>query len=338
MGKGLRSLFTSALPRISSPAATAGLDRRSPQERELVRAAFAQARNHAVAEAQAWAASRAAENVVSEQLKTYRTRELPRHTRQATRQDYLQWLRGFLLAGGTPTSRYDRPFRAGEEWLVAREDFTIRPLHGASSVHLLVPSGIQVAGDPGHTSLYLVEGYRVAGLLQVPEYDDTGIDDVLKGVDAAQRAVVLDRLHEFHQQQRKFELEHLQHRKRADDSAERARRYHEDVLAHCTRPATRGDYLAWLAAHVLAGGRITHSYDYPWENVARPTRSLEVQRKWLVATADVPLQPFYGALAFQVILPPGLVTTGERGHSNVYSFNQVSRPLTFVPLYADLEI
>ena|SRR3989344_345505 len=110
-------------------------------------------------------------------LAVLRTQEaLEGRVRQATREDYQEWLRGFLQKGGEITHVYEYPMsEVLNSWLVAVQDFTLFPLHGARSLQIIVPEGIKFLGDEselGHSAIYFMEGFRKSQGAIVPIYND----------------------------------------------------------------------------------------------------------------------------------------------------------------------
>lgn len=102
----------------------------------------------------------------------------PRIT-QATAVDYNAWLTGYMQKGGEPTHRRDRPLC--DTFYVALADLEMMPLYGASSVSIIVPSGVTVSlengRDAGHCNLYFMEDFSSLGFhggkATVPVYSDT---------------------------------------------------------------------------------------------------------------------------------------------------------------------
>lgn len=94
------------------------------------------------------------------------------HIKVASRNDYIEWLHGFLNAGNKPSHFYDYPFDQWENFYIALESFRITPLYGSASINIIVPKGIQITGDPGHTNLYICDGYRTS-MEFVPVFSDT---------------------------------------------------------------------------------------------------------------------------------------------------------------------
>lgn len=91
----------------------------------------------------------------------------------ATTEDYKRWLRGFLAKGGKISHVYDYPMsQTISEWFVAFKDFEISPLYGASSVYIIVQSGVRfLGGNLGHSGLYFMDEYTQNGGF-VPIYSD----------------------------------------------------------------------------------------------------------------------------------------------------------------------
>jgi hypothetical protein len=81
----------------------------------------------------------------------------------ASRDDYEQWLWGYLKSGGRPTHYYDYNFN-GDDWYKAIADFKTTPLYGAASFQIIVPCGINYCGgERGHINIYFMEDYLCRG-------------------------------------------------------------------------------------------------------------------------------------------------------------------------------
>lgn len=106
-------------------------------------------------------------------------------------------------------------------------------------------------------------------------------------------------------------------------------------LTHC-RPATIDDYRAWARVHIAAGGRFSHTYDYPFGRGG----------DWHVLTTELgakeTMPSLYGALAINVIVPAGMRLNvpatfhGECGHSHVYFMDPAGPVPSWVPAYTDV--
>lgn len=92
--------------------------------------------------------------------------------RGAAAHDYAQWLRGFLLQGGTISHNYDYPMPTGRGgFYVAGMPCVISPLYGAASVSLIVPADVECTIDGlGHIDVYFMDGFTHMGI--VPLYSD----------------------------------------------------------------------------------------------------------------------------------------------------------------------
>lgn len=91
-------------------------------------------------------------------------REIARKTRKATAEDYIEWLRGYLKKGGTPTGYYDYPM-PNENWRVATRDFDLAPIP-RSATNIIIPTGINFNGDVddlGLSNLYFMKDYSHTG-------------------------------------------------------------------------------------------------------------------------------------------------------------------------------
>ena len=84
--------------------------------------------------------------------------EMNGKTRQATKNDYMKWLKGFLEGGGNVTHVYDYNMPL-DKWLVVSEDFEILPLYGSRSNGIIVENNVEVEyGSEGHNNLYFMDG------------------------------------------------------------------------------------------------------------------------------------------------------------------------------------
>ncbi len=88
-------------------------------------------------------------------------RKMLRHLRPATVGDYLCWLKGFLARGGKPTHYYD--YSMPSRVYVATKSLDIYPLFGAAAIEIIVPEGIEVRGEPGHSALFEMKDFKAPG-------------------------------------------------------------------------------------------------------------------------------------------------------------------------------
>ena len=100
-------------------------------------------------------------------------------------------------------------------------------------------------------------------------------------------------------------------------------------LGACMRPATRSDYLMWLAGFLRNGGRVTHAYDRPF--VAGD--------EWFYVHSDCCVPALYGAFAARLIVAAGVSISPESsqegfGHSDLYYMDGFHSS-GWVPLFAN---
>lgn len=106
--------------------------------------------------------------------KSQAARDLFPCLRPASRSDYIKWLRAYVEAGNEPTHYYDHPFDQWDNFYVAKRDFELIPLCGASAINIIVPEGVKcLGGSRGHINLYFYEGPAAKGT--VPVFNDTVI-------------------------------------------------------------------------------------------------------------------------------------------------------------------
>lgn len=99
--------------------------------------------------------------------------EIRPHIKPAHSHEYDAWLAGYLKQGGEIGHVYDYPFPS--EFYIAKSDFTLFPLYGASSISIIVPEGVEVHIEgTGHCNLYYMEEYRHKGSW-VPAYSNTRV-------------------------------------------------------------------------------------------------------------------------------------------------------------------
>lgn len=113
------------------------------------------------------------------------------------------------------------------------------------------------------------------------------------------------------------------------------------VMLDQVRPPTPGEWSAWVNAFLGQGGdpRLLKHFDVP---IAKS------RHRFWVADADLTVLPLYGALALNIILPPGITddhgTTGHTelwsldsdGHAHYRGFHDRTRPV-YVPVFTDTE-
>jgi len=100
--------------------------------------------------------------------------EIKHKTRPATREDYVEWLKGHMANGGEPTHVYDYPIsRKIKEFGVAHVNLRMpKPLYGANSLSIIFEPGVEfLGGSLGHSQLYFMDGFRNVGGF-VPVYND----------------------------------------------------------------------------------------------------------------------------------------------------------------------
>ncbi len=68
---------------------------------------------------------------------------------------------GFVDRGGKISDAYDHPFD-GDRWYVATKPFEMIPLFGASRIHLIIPSGIDVTVTDAftHCEIFWMDGFK----------------------------------------------------------------------------------------------------------------------------------------------------------------------------------
>ena len=104
----------------------------------------------------------------------YRQLNITNSTVPAHRWQYEEWLSGFLFNGGRITHVYDYPWTRWR-WLCAHRTFTIKPKYGSRAVNLIVPVGITISGDRGHSTLYFMDGFHTEDI--VPLFADMWPED-----------------------------------------------------------------------------------------------------------------------------------------------------------------
>lgn len=91
--------------------------------------------------------------------------------RRASKEEYQEWLAGYLESGGTITHSYDYPWGRWI-WYVVLKDVELIPLYGSNSINIIVPHGIKVTGEPGHSTVFWMEGFKADST--VPIFSDIG--------------------------------------------------------------------------------------------------------------------------------------------------------------------
>ena len=90
--------------------------------------------------------------------------------RRAKPSDYKKWLYGFLENGGVISNHFN--YDMSDNFYIAKKSFDMHPLFGSLSISIIVPKGIIVTGNPGHGSLFFMDGFTKIGSY-VPCYNNT---------------------------------------------------------------------------------------------------------------------------------------------------------------------
>lgn len=233
--------------------------------------------------------------------------------RPAELSDYVIWLEGYIEKGGCPTHVYDYPFsqtRGAGGFSVATQDFSIGPRYGASSVHVIVPKGIQATCiERGNSILYFMDGFTCSEHAWVPVYQD------FQGKLSEKAATVIA---EFMQVE--------QERERKREETERAKALREREWLDTLRLAHVADYIAWAKGYLERGGRPTAVYED--QNFPNGTFYLAVNETHV---------PERHADAVHLIVPEGIKATVEKpGWNRIYYMDGFTCIGNEIPIYADM--
>jgi len=101
--------------------------------------------------------------------------------------------------------------------------------------------------------------------------------------------------------------------------------FHQYMLPFL-RSAKVDDYAAWLKGFMEGGGVPTHVYDYNMPN------------RFYVATRGFEMQPLYGALSVNVIVPAQIRVGVEKGlgHNGLFLMDGFECKSGIVPVYKDV--
>jgi hypothetical protein len=112
-----------------------------------------------------------------------------------------------------------------------------------------------------------------------------------------------------------------------------------EALNAVLRPMQPWEYGQWLGRFLDLDGEPTHFYEYPTP-----------LHRWRTALNHFEVLPLYGASAIHIVVPAGIVVTGDGGHNNLYFIGD-DRPLyqgfhdtrpherpSYVPVYSDTEV
>lgn len=91
--------------------------------------------------------------------------------RKATKDNYAQWLNGFVKNGGIITHNYDYNFPE-DHFYIAWTDGIEIPLFGSMSISIIVPFSINITKteEHSHNEIYFMDGFKYKGT--VPIYED----------------------------------------------------------------------------------------------------------------------------------------------------------------------
>jgi hypothetical protein len=92
---------------------------------------------------------------------------LLRSFRTARRRDYKQWLIGYLEAGGNITHIYDYPWGRWDWYVPVEDNVELIPLYGSTSIQIIVPVGMTVYGDGGHSLIFWMDGFRAPRVVPI---------------------------------------------------------------------------------------------------------------------------------------------------------------------------
>lgn len=97
--------------------------------------------------------------------------------KQATVEDYNDWMKAYVRTGDQPTS-YSTHGCYTDRLFVATSDFRMRPLYGAQSITVIVPKNVEfLGGDLGHSTLLYMDG-STSNPGFVDAYADTNVPGV----------------------------------------------------------------------------------------------------------------------------------------------------------------
>jgi hypothetical protein len=118
-------------------------------------------------------------------------------TRPATLDEYVQWLRGYIKRGGSPTHYRDHSFVSGD-MRYADADVTIdsdREFGARSRSIILAPGVNAIRTNPhgaffgwGHSKVYSMDRFRLVTGSVVPAYSDPEIESLLTSAHLDKRA------------------------------------------------------------------------------------------------------------------------------------------------------
>lgn len=101
-----------------------------------------------------------------------KTASLTSQLRLARKEDWDEFLKGYVKNGGEITHKYDYEFETMQKldthspkFWVADRDFVMKPLHGASSVTIIVKPGVKIENieNNGHNNLLFLDGFKTPG-------------------------------------------------------------------------------------------------------------------------------------------------------------------------------
>lgn len=222
--------------------------------------------------------------------------------------DYFDWLKGYIERRGKPTS-LGNSFES-RDFYIATKDFTMTPLYGASSIRLIIPSGINVTiNNPGHCTIYDMNGFSSQGIDGIPVYKE--IQDKVEKLSP-------EITKELQRQQQEREQQELEEKKREQEWLNSLR------IAHIV------DYSEWLKGYIERGGKPTEFITHSFFNINSD--------KFYVATKDTEVVEIFGE-RIHVIVPEGIHLT----YKPFFHFNTLYYMEGFayigdggVPIYEDM--
>ncbi|MBT4376703.1 hypothetical protein HOD29_04990 [archaeon] len=103
------------------------------------------------------------------ELKQIKKRIGTNSVRYATLEEYVRWMKKYLESGKKPTHDYDSEFNR-RDILVATSDLDVPDLFGVAAIDVIVPSGINIDNDGGHSRFFYMDNPEKATF--APMYKD----------------------------------------------------------------------------------------------------------------------------------------------------------------------
>lgn len=119
------------------------------------------------------------------------------------------------------------------------------------------------------------------------------------------------------------DMEYREYFKRLEERSNAQEVIRSEIITNYLKSCGSDMYKKWLGGVLAKGKKPTHFYDYSVNNW-----------EWFVATRDFKMEPLYGSLSLDIIVPEGVeYLGGELAHSSLYFLKDFTTKSMFGSIY-----